>query len=185
MWCLRSPHVPTNSQSKIPAAHWSWSFEHRCRRYQLLIPDGSHEPVGKGIFGMLMLDTETMSSLVEMHDRFGRQCQIICGEVYSEFILSQKFAPYQNPWVYCRFGPSKNPSIGFQVPAGWSHRHHWQLAKACWKTRRSMRRWVSRGQNRENVQETKVFHGCSSENMVFFLGFSSSHGVFPGFFFNK
>eukprot|EP00435_Cladocopium_sp_Y103_P033457 s1142_g8.t1 len=31
--------------------------------YQLLVPDGSNEPVCKGIFGMLMLDTETMSVL--------------------------------------------------------------------------------------------------------------------------
>lgn len=46
-------------------------------RYQLLVPDGSNEPVCKGIFGMLMLDTETMSTLVEMHDRLGSRCQII------------------------------------------------------------------------------------------------------------
>ena len=51
-------------------------------RYQLLVPDGSNEPVCKGIFGMLMLDTETMSTLVEMHDREVDVKSSIMGEVY-------------------------------------------------------------------------------------------------------
>ena len=32
-------------------------------RYQTMIPDGGNTPVCKGIFGMLMLNTSTMSSL--------------------------------------------------------------------------------------------------------------------------